>query len=249
MIGILGAMGPQAGIDLASKIVAHTVVQSDQDHIPLVLYSDPRIPDRTAFLIDPSETNPAVAMSHHVQKMALTGVQYVGVACNTAHAPPIFEPFRASVAEASPNITLLNIIQETVTGILRHYPHVRRVGILGSRGTYEFRLYDDLLLKHDLVPIRPEETEKVVAAIYDKACGIKSFSSPVSQQARGWVLEAIDSVAGQGAEAVILGCTELPLAVPESSRNGIPLIDPAVMLARALITASAPDRLAPWSVL
>jgi len=58
----------------------------------------------------------------------------------------------------------------------------------------------------------------------------------------------MDDLIKLGAEAIILGCTELPLAVPESVYRGIPLIDPGIMMARALIREFRPDRLAPWGV-
>ncbi len=241
-------MGPQAGIDLASKIVANTIATCDQDHIPTLLFGDPLVPDRTAFLFGKTDVNPAEIMARSVKNMAAAGARIIGIACNTAHSPPIFDVFRQEIRRDCPQITVLHLIEETMRGILFHYPSVKRVGILSTTATYKFRLYDDLLVKNDLIPIRPRDMERLGQAIFDPINGIKACSSPVSPAAIQWVEEAVDSVVKQGAEAVILGCTELPLALPQATQAGIPLIDPSTFLARALIHAAAPDRLAPWRV-
>lgn len=248
MIGVLGGMGPQAGIDLASKIVANTLATCDQDHIPTLLFGDPLIPDRTEFLFGRSNVNPADSMIQAVKNMAAAGANVIGVACNTAHSPPIFDVFRREIEQAYPLVTLFHLIDETMLGILTHYPDVKRVGILSTTATYQFRLYDDALVRYNLEPIRPQNIESLGKAIFDPLLGIKACSSPVTDEARQWVEDSVDSAVRGGAEAVILGCTELPLALSAATRAGVPLIDPSTFLARALIRAVAPDRLTPWRV-
>ena len=88
MIGILGGMGPQAGVDLATKVISQTRAEKDQDHIPLMLIGDPHVPDRTAFLFGRTDINPAHAMAKSVNMLIASGAQCVGIACNTAHSPP-----------------------------------------------------------------------------------------------------------------------------------------------------------------
>ena len=248
MIGVLGGMGPQAGVDLASKIIANTIARRDQDHIPTLLFSDSGIPDRTDYLFGRTHVNPALMMARAVKCMAAAGARFVGIACNTAHSPPIFETFLREVEAECPEVKLLHLIEETVSAIQDHFPRVRRVGILSTTGTYKFRLYDDSLISKGLYPLRPKNIENLGEAIYNPDLGIKACSTPVTVQAREWVGQAVESVIEQGAEAVILGCTELTLALPSAHHLGIPLIDPSTFLARALIRAAAPDRLAPWRV-
>jgi aspartate racemase len=67
----------------------------------------------------------------------------------------------------------------------------------------------------------------------------------VTREAREAVLSAIRHLADLGAQAVVLGCTELPLAVEEATVLGLPVIDPAVALARALIRETHPEKLKP----
>jgi len=79
--------------------------------------------------------------------------------------------------------------------------------------------------------------------IYHPSWGIKA-RSPVTEKARNQAVEALRILLDLGAEAVILGCTELPLAVPEREWEGVPLVDPMVALARAMIREAAPSKLA-----
>ncbi|NQV73642.1 aspartate/glutamate racemase family protein [bacterium] len=245
MIGILGGMGPQAGVDLASKIISQTRAEKDQDHIPLLLVGDPLVPDRTAFLFGRTDINPALAMAKSVKMLIASGAKCIGIACNTAHSPPIFDVFERSVKEAYPDANVLHLIQETVRGIQAQFPLAGKIGILATQGSYEFRLYDNPLSEAGFSPLRPTNTELLTDAIFNPKVGIKACSAPPTSEARSWIISCIDNLIDQGAEAIILGCTELPLAVPESSHRGVSLIDPGLMLARALIEACAPDRLLP----
>jgi len=53
----------------------------------------------------------------------------------------------------------------------------------------------------------------------------------------------MDDLKKKGAQVIILGCAELPLAIPERDHNGMILIDPNRILARALVHSFAPDKL------
>ena len=78
MIGVIGGMGPYAGIDLIKKILDMTKATSDQEHIPLSLISVPHlIEDRTAFLLRKSQTNPGIVLSKIA--MQLSQKQYLSV--------------------------------------------------------------------------------------------------------------------------------------------------------------------------
>ncbi len=108
------------------------------------------------------------------------------------------------------------------------------------------KVYHNELIENKLNPVTISQDEQdtiVEPAIYDKKFGIKAYSNPVSPEARDKLETAVKSLVIDGAEAVILGCTEIPLALPESNYNGIPLIDSTAILARALIFNSNPDSL------
>ncbi|MDA0377854.1 MAG: aspartate/glutamate racemase family protein, partial [Bacteroidetes bacterium] len=154
---------------------------------------------------------------------------------------------RHALGHAGARIRILHLIEETVAGIRSAHPDVRRIGVLGTRGTLLAGLYHDALEEAGFTPLSPSDPDRLTAAIYDPSKGIKAVSSPVSDMARNDVEAAVNELAARGAEAVILGCTELPLALSGSHHRGVPLINPARMLARALIRAVDPAKLRPMS--
>jgi len=168
------------------------------------------------------------------------------IACNTAHVPRIFDKVSQLLHESGENIKLLNIVDETVKFIQRYHPRYRKIGVLSTTGSYKFRLYEHALEQAGLVPISIDEgmqSTHVHPAIYDTGYGIKSTSPIITDQAKARLFEAAGHLADQGAEAIILGCTEIPLAIVEKHINGGITIDPNKILARALILAFEPSKL------
>ncbi len=244
MIGVVGGMGPYAGLDLVQKIFDHTRAKTDQGHIPVSMISIPHsIEDRTKFLLDNSLRNPAIAIADVIHKLRGQGATVIGMPCNTAHAGPIFDEIQNRIP---PDIFFVHMIQEVVRHIKNQYSSIQNVGILATTGTMKAKVYHNELIENKLNPVTISQDEQdtiVEPAIYDKGFGIKAYSNPVSPEARGKLGTAVKSLVTEGAEAVILGCTEIPLALPESNYNGIPLIDSTTILARALILNSNPDSL------
>lgn len=243
MIGVLGGMGPQAGLDLASKIIAETVASNDQDHIPMMIWSQTRIPDRARFLADSTSPDPAPVIAEGFMRLEAAGAGVAGMACNTAHTPAIFDRVVKQLQDAGAGMPILHLIKETVEHIRERAPHAMKIGVLGTHGTLQSRLYHDWLERSDLHPLSPSDPHRLSDAIFHPVHGIKAQSNPVSGDARNQILRSVSELIDAGAEAVILGCTELPLAVPDDRFQHIPLIDPARALAQALIRTAAPSRL------
>ena len=96
MIGIVGGMGPYAGIDLIKKIFDLTITKKDQDHVPITMISTPhRIPDRTKFIKGEIKKNPAIEISKIIKKLSNQGASIIGMPCNTAHSPIIINEILA----------------------------------------------------------------------------------------------------------------------------------------------------------
>lgn len=249
IIGVIGGMGPHAGLDLVQKIIDQTAASTDHDHVPVALLSYPaHIPDRGDFLFGRTAVNPADAMAAIAVQLEALGATVAGIPCNTAHAPPIFDALQAALAEGGHRLRLLHMLDETARFLREHYPGLRRVGVLSTLGSYRFEIHTRMLADGGFEAVLPDPSVRehiVHRTIYDPGYGLKAQSNPVSPIARQCVLDAIDHLRGKGAEAVVLGCTELPLAVPEAEVCGVPLLDPALVLARALIQATYPDRLKP----
>jgi aspartate racemase len=247
LIGILGGMGPQAGLDMAEKLIARTQAMCDQDHIPFVLFSLPNsVPDRTSFLLGKTDANPAYAIADQFEKMSRIGVTIAVMACNTAHASPIFDVALGLLKTKGIELRILHLVKETVSHILESYPDTRRVGILGTRGTYQSCLYDKALEDAGLEVILPTQEVRenaIHAALYDPSFGIKTCAGIITEQASTRIRAAIAHLQSLGAEAIILGCTELPLAIKEDRIDAIPIFDPAKIMAGKLIKETYPDRL------
>lgn len=247
MIGIVGGVGPYAGLDLAKNVFDNTIANSDQEHVDLVMLSASHtITDRTEYLMGRDETNPAPAIADVLLRMEKIGATVAGIPCNTAHALEIFPLIEARLQEEKSSLQLLNMALETVQAITKDYPEFNRVGVLSTTGTYQFKIYSAPLAEAGIEPVVPDfETQEslVHAAIYDREYGIKAHSNPVTAKAREDLLTAGRALIDNGAQLLIKGCTEIVLAVPEEYIDGIPTIDPSIVLARRLVEIEAPLKL------
>ena len=239
MIGIVGGMGPYAGLDLVKKIFDLTQANQDQDHVPLAMISVPhKITDRTKFLEGGTDINPGIEISNIVRQLSDQGASVIGMPCNTAHSSKIINEVYNSIPEG---ITFVNMVLEVIKFIKGEYPDIDRVGILATTGTMKAGVYNKELINNDLKPVllSKENQKKLIdQAIYDKDFGIKSISSPVHDIAKRKIYLAIELLIKNKAEVVILGCTEIPLAVNAAFFKTVPLIDSTMILARSLLFKS-----------
>jgi len=247
VIGIIGGMGPQAGLDLAEKILRLTPATKDQDHLPVALLSYPDcIPDRSSFLLDPRQPSPVPPLTALARQLDGLGATVAGIPCNTAHAPAIFEAVNERLRTSGHQIRLLHMIDEAVRSVQRTHSNLRRIGTLATLAVHRLGLYREAIEQAGFAAIVPDEhvqVDLIAPAIFDPEWGLKAKSSPPTQRAREAVLKGITHLRDRGAEAIFLGCTELPLAVPESRIDDVVLIDPTLVLARALIRETYPDKL------
>ncbi|MCB0493316.1 MAG: amino acid racemase [Cyclobacteriaceae bacterium] len=240
MIGVVGGMGSYAGIDLIKKIYNFSGAKEDQDHLPISMISLPQeIEDRTRYLLGEVDVNPGIVIGKIVKMLALNGAKVMGIPCNTAHAPIIFQEVLKNLPM---DCLLLNMIDEVGTFIKFEYPSVKRVGILSTTGTYRVGIYKDVLSSYKLVVIQPSEQiqhEYVHSSIYNPDYGIKTQSNPVQQRACENLKLAASHLIENGAEVIVMGCTEIPLAFDANEIQGYPLIDATGVLARALVRAAS----------
>jgi aspartate racemase len=249
MIGVVAGAGPFAGLDLLGKILAQTQATRDQEHLTVLSLSLPEaIADRTAFLLGETAVNPAYAIAAQFAQLAQAGASVAAIPCNTAHAPPIFDVVRAELARQAVTLRLLHMIQAVGGFLQAHFPHVRRVGVLSTTGTAVARIYPlhlEPLGYTVLTPPPGVQQGHVHRAIYDPDYGIKACGV-ATDRARADALAGARWLQEAGAELLVLGCTELPLAIPEATLGPTPIVDATLVLARALIQAVAPQKLRPW---
>lgn len=236
-IGIIGGVGPYAGLDLIQKVFDNTRACSDQDHLEIYLLSCPcRVQDRTAYLMNRSLPNPGIEICNIIEKASLIGAEVIGIPCNTSHSPAIFDVLVSCIEKRNIQVRLLHMIEETLLHVRRCRPDIRRIGLLCTLGTYHSGVYQQVFRAagYDIVVPDDEGKHRVHEAIYHKAFGIKGFSNPVTEPARRMLREVADHLTKAGAESIIMGCTEIPLALGPSDLQAS-LIDPTDILARALI--------------
>src|SRR5215831_5906081 len=171
VIGIVGGMGPEAGITVFNYIIAHTKARTDQEHLSVMLMSFPKhIVDRTLFLEGQVSVNPAYSVAQVVRKLEKAGAAVVGIACNTSHAPAIFDTILEENNKMNSNVKLLNMPLETCRYIRQKYAQVRRVGVIATNGTYKSQVYKNLLEAQGyevLIPDFEFQNKVIHKMIYD----------------------------------------------------------------------------------
>jgi aspartate racemase len=234
-LGIIGGIGPAATVDFMQKIIKNTSAERDQDHIRLVIEHNPQIPDRTANLIG-AGTDPTLALYSACKRLEANGAALIAMPCNTAHA-------YVSRLQPGLSIPIVNMLSETVRHIGDHYPGHATVGLLATTGTVSSQVYHEAARGTGLDFIVPDARHQalVMDAIYGKQ-GVKAgFVDGPCKEA---LLQALAHLVERGATVVILGCTELPLLLPEDAAyriggSEIVLLDPTAILARRCVALAA----------
>lgn len=267
LLGICGGVGPAAGLQLHQLVLKHTLSGGeDQGHLGVVhLSRSEDMTDRTEYLIQVASNaasgsamieNPARGMARTFAMLQAAAAQsqarlVVGVPCNTFHAKPIWDEFlRLTQSAKSPADGVLHVhmLEETAAFIAAAMPTCRRIGLLSTTGTRQSRVYHDLLepLGYVIIEVNEAQQRELHESIYDRGWGIKSSAPQVSARSRANFQRYARQLKDRGADVIVLGCTEIPFAFAgQTAFAGVPLIDPMVALARAMIRAADPSRLKP----
>lgn len=222
-LGILGGMGPEAAIDLQLKILRLTPATKDQEHLPVVVWNVPQIPDRTAAIIG-SGTSPVDAMEQGIQALEKMGAQQIVIACNTAHH--WYDALQNKTA-----IPILHIADAVHVALSGSAETIRCVGLMATPGTVSSGFYAERLasLGVQLVVPNPASQQALSKAIGLLKSGQHDAAARIVDQVAQELLDL-------GAQRLILGCTELPLVAEKLSTQHL-CIDATVALARAAVMA------------
>lgn len=237
MIGIVGGVGPVAGLDLFKKIIEETPVKRDQQHAPVILFSMPeQVADRTGFLSGKHEENPGFSLAELVGQLETAGATVAAIACNTIHVPRIFSVIQQELQKKHKRILLLNIVDELVSHVKKNFDD-QVIGILATSVSNKAGLYQESLRRNGIRSVKPDLDwqDKLQNVISNKDYGIKAKSSPITAAAKSALFSTIEHLRSKGAQKIILGCTELPLAVKEGHYKKFGLIDPTRVMAKALL--------------
>jgi len=225
VLGVLGGMGPLASAQFMLRLTLLTPADRDQDHIPAVLWSDPRVPDRTRGKLSGGD-DPLPWLLRGVAGLKQAGAGAIAIPCNTAHG------WYPEMAEAA-NLPILHIVDAAAGDLRRQRIAPGRIGVMGTAATLTMRLYQERLsgLGWDcIVPNDTQMARNVTPAIaMVKANRVSDAFAPLA--------EVANDLAARGATAVVLGCTEIPLGIQAGPADTLraPMVDTIDALARASI--------------
>ncbi len=225
VLGVLGGMGPLASAVFMTRLTLLTPAERDADHIPAVLWSDPRVPDRGAARAG-TGPSPLPALVRGLQGLEAAGCGAVAIPCNTAHG--WIDGMRAAT-----KLPILHIVDAAIADLERQGVGPGPVGVMGTAATLAMRLYQDPLTARGWPCLEPsaDEMDRLVSpAIADvKANRVADAYAPLA--------EAVGLLRDRGARAVVLGCTEIPLGIQAGPWEtlGVPVVDTVDALARAAI--------------
>lgn len=223
ILGVLGGMGPLASAQFMLRLTLLTPAARDQEHIPTVLWSDPRVPDRTRGRIE-GGADPLPFLMRGVMGLKAAGCGAIAIPCNTAHG------WYTQLLEAG--LPILHIVEAAAGELARQVP-TGTIGVMGTAATLRMRLYQDYLEARGWNCIVPSDEEMQTRV----SPGIGLVKANKVEEAYAPLADVATSLAARGAKAVILGCTEIPLGIKAGpyAEIGVPLIDTIDTLAMASI--------------
>jgi aspartate racemase len=223
IVGIIGGMGPEATVDLMRRVVAKTPARDDQDHVHLIVESNPKIPSRIAHLIEGTGDDPTPELIRIAANLQRAGADALAIPCNTAHA------YAHSIRRAV-SIPLLDMVSLSVDQIA-HSRRAARVGLLASTAVHTTELYSKALSAQGIDTVLPAHQDEVMALI--KA--VKQGDTGTETQA---ALGRVALETASHADVLLIACSELSVI---SAGITVPFVDSLDVLAQAIVTFAKTD--------
>jgi len=234
-IGILGGMGAEAGVELARRIIGESGARTDAEQIPLILYSNPCVPDRAECLLR-GGASPVPELLRSLRTLERMGAELLAVPCNTAHA------FYGDLARdlSVPLVHMIRVMAETHARALG-----TSVGVLCSAGLCRAGIYQRCCAETGLEAVMSTDDELsryVVRAIYgdlpEGLIGLKGSNK--SEDIVNLMWTAGRRLIDRGAKALWLACTEISLIKEElAALSPVPVVDAMDALAAELVRLAA----------
>lgn len=223
-IGLIGGIGPESTIDYyRAMIAAYRERQPDGSYPPIVI-SSVDVSSMLGALMRNQLAEVADLLVAEVERLEAAGAGCAAIAANSPHI--VFD----EVQRRAP-LPLVSIVQATADEAMRLGR--TRLGLFGTRFTMQGRFYENLFALRALTLVLPDETEQ--AYIHDKYM-TELVQGILRPETRDGLLAIVAQMkAREGIDAVILGGTELPLVLRDSTASDIPLIDTTVVHAKAIV--------------
>jgi len=229
-IGVLGGMGPEASANLYSKIIKYAQNEygavQDFDYPPVIIYSLPLFGFDETGIVD--ENLVKKQLIEGVKKLELAGCDIIIIACNTVHT--YFDEMQASV-----KVPIFNIIEETKKRVEKL--GYKKIGLFASESTNKLELYQKRFADSNIEIISPNpEQQQILNRVIEHVMGGNQKIEDVillKEIARDYIR--------QGAEAIVMGCTEIPLAINQSHTD-IKLFDTIEIIVQSAVDYSLQDQ-------
>ena len=199
MIGILGGMGTQAGLDFCNKLAKLNRGKSDQNYPIFLLYNKSNIPDRKQNLKNYSKVLKSLIIGcKFLQK---NKCKFISIPCNTAHY--WYEDLKMKI-----KIPILNMPKIVYENALRNCSKSSKIGLLATETTIKTEIYKKYFeKKYDLIVPRKKLQIKCVNK------SIKLVKMGKTKEAEKAIKPAVNYLLKKKCKKIILGCTELPIAI------------------------------------
>ncbi len=234
LLGVLGGMGPLAAADFLAKLVAETPATRDQDHIPYIAYGVPQIPNRPAAILHKGDS-PLPHMLRGITTLKQAGATAIAIACNSAH-------YWYDDLVHQGGLPILHIADAVCDMLAERGITSGTVGMIGTDGTIAAGFFQQRFSASGLECLltTPADQQQFVrpaiAAVKANELGI----------ANKLIIRAVEKLLENGAQAVVLACTETPVAIDYKTSKVTPhCIDATRALAQACVAwhrrASSPS--------
>lgn len=197
VLGVIGGLGPIATSHFMELVIRMTDAQVDQQHLDMILYHTPSIPDRSSYILNPQLPSPLEPMISIGQQLSRQGVGCIAIPCVTAHY------FHDELSK-SISAPIIHAVEETA--ILLRNAGVRKAGIMATTGSVAAELFQKQFLQQGIIPVIPDEQgqQDVMHLIF--SCIKANRPADMVRFQR-----AADKLRADGAQVIVLGCTELSL--------------------------------------
>jgi aspartate racemase len=211
---VLGGMGTLATESYVRLLDQRTPIHRDQDYLDYIVVNHASVPDRTAWILDHQKPDYNLDLIEDIKQQSLLKPAFFVLICNTAH-------YAFDKLQAATDIPILNMLDETVKEIKHVKPSAKKVGLLATRGTVEAGLYDQYITGAGYEEIKPtpEILDMTEDLIYHD---IKEAGHSNGQKFHELVRKMVEE---EGADVVILGCTELSYAQEMNPEKEFTVVD------------------------
>jgi aspartate racemase len=223
IVGVLGGLGPEATVDFFGKLVRRTQAGRDPEHLRILIDNNPKIPDRNKAIAG-TGPSPVPALVRSARTLERAGADFIVMPCVTVHV------FHRAL-QARTRLPVLNIVDLIVDAVRRRRPRVRRLGLVATNSAVRAGLFQEAFAGTGvdlLIPPDADLTNQIMKAIY----AIKATGP--TDEPRRLVRGVCDGLVDRGADAVLAGCTEIPLVLREGDLP-VPILDALAILADSAI--------------